>query len=96
MKEHHSIVKLFSSENLMEQLKVTDRRAAFEGGEGESVVFRKQILNHCFRELEVGDWSKWEHLLGSSIDWKDLAATIRLHQCQNEVEMPPWYYMTIR
>ena len=70
------------------------------GGEGEAVaVFREQILNNCFRELELDSWSKWEHLLGASIGWKDLAATIRLGQCQHEaeqqgVEMAPWYYMS--
>ena len=62
-------------------------------------VFPEQILNNCFRELEVDNWSMWEHLLGSSIDWKDFAAMIRLNQCQKEaerhgVEMPPWYYMS--
>lgn len=38
-------------------------------------------------------------MLGSSIDWKDLAAAIRLDLCKNEAErhggeMPPWYYMS--
>ena len=38
-------------------------------------------------------------MLGASIGWKDLAATIRWGQCQHEaeqqgVEMAPWYYMS--
>ena len=57
------------------------------GGEGEAVaVFREQILDNCFRELELDSWSKWEHLLGASSGWKDFAATIRLGQCQREAE----------
>ena len=57
------------------------------GGEGEAVaVFREQILDNCFRELELDSWSKWEHLLVASSGWKDFAATIRLDQCQREAE----------
>ena len=51
------------------------------GGEGEStLVLREQILNICFGELEAGDWTQWEHLLGTSIGWKDFAAAIRMIQ----------------
>ena len=70
------------------------------GGEGESaLVLREQILNICFGELEAGDWTQWEHLLGTSIGWKDFAAAIRMIQCRSEaeqhgVEMPQWYFVT--
>jgi hypothetical protein len=70
------------------------------GGQGDAVeVLREQILNNCFRELEAADWSRWEHLLGRSIGWKDLAKAIRLSLCKEEaaehrVELPQWYFMT--
>ena len=64
------------------------------GGKDEAaVVLREQIMSNCFRELEAEDWSRWEHLLGRSIGWKDLVAAIRLSQCraeaaQNHTELP--------
>ena len=52
-------------------------RLKLVGGQGNAVViFREQIMNQCFCELEVEDWSQWEHLLALSSDWRDLAATI--------------------